>query len=313
VADTTYTWTAADKWEAPATALDLAVESLAEEFTSAESDLVNGTVTLGQDETISTAFDVPIGVTLKTGSYTLTVSDEIEIAGDIEVSGTFKLGAAASGTNTGTITVKNGGVSTSEGGKLDGAARTVVESGGKVYFWNEQASAAVLMVGGENDTTAILQLTEGTFTTTAANEPDPSLYVLDGKAQVNGITHYYSDDPSYSTIWFYPIETKVTVKADSELTVAAKATLYLKVVDDQLLVGEPGAAIVFLDGATLWGPDPSEVELNFYNADGALVPSNDNDHEKYAYPLGDDDDITFAWDANAGGEGVAGWKAVEEE
>jgi hypothetical protein len=301
-AGTTYTWTADSKWKAPATVLDLAVESLAEEFTGADIDLVTGTVTLGQKETISTALTVPVGVTL-------TVNSEIEIAENLEVSGTFKLGSTASGTNTGTITVKNGGVSTSEGGALSGAAHTVVESGGQVYFWG---GAPVLMVGGTADTTAILQLTEGTLTTTAGS---PSLYVLDGTAQVNGIVGGYSD-PSYSTKGFYAIQTgtKVTVKADSELTVAATTVLYLRAEDAQLLEGEPGATIVFLEGAILWGPEPEDFELNFYDAEGTiLAPEYDGYLGKYVYPLADDADTTFAWDTNADGEGTAGWKAAAAE
>jgi hypothetical protein len=162
------------------------------------------TVTLSQAKTIgSGAVTVPFGVTLETGSWTLTVNSgaTFTVAGTLDVDGGFTVtsgtlnnsgtinvesGGAqtysgAIGTNTGTINIK--GTSHAGGGTdLPGAGVNIVYAGGKVSF----DGGTNYFIGTASDGNAEFALTSGTFSFNNVG------YELDGAVTLKASKTFYA-------------------------------------------------------------------------------------------------------------------------
>jgi hypothetical protein len=145
------------------------------------------TVTLGDDFSVTGTAQsptvVPVGVTLATGTYTLTVADTkglsvagiVTVAGKLDVAGTLNVTGAVNveedgeyvfqatgtGTSTGNITIESGGeVVSVDGSDMAGTGWTVVQAGGKAYKNNKEA-----MFVGDSDDNAMIRLASGSVST----------------------------------------------------------------------------------------------------------------------------------------------------
>jgi hypothetical protein len=138
------------------------------------------TLTVGEGGTLSVTGTISVAGTLKVaGTVTADEDGEIEVTGtltvdedgEIEVAGEIRLESGSEGALNGTITIKDGGTSQdlNLGGNTlwgeDGEAtgKYVFEAGSKAYINAASLSQKALIIGGADDSTALIQLTAGKF------------------------------------------------------------------------------------------------------------------------------------------------------
>jgi hypothetical protein len=236
------------------------------------------------------AITVPVTKTFKVlSTYTLSIAGTLDVAGDVEVAGALTLDGTT-GTNTGTITVKSGGATTSLGAvDLTGAGLTVVEIGGQASR-EVAANTTVLFIGDDDDADAVFQLTAASTKLSFNNDG----YELDGTGTFNGLQGGYDGTVTYTGYWI-GADLTLTLTANSTLTVAAGSILGLGFEASGTVtpraLGAAGASIVATGTIECEGARPQ----NFYpNGNTTAI----------AYPGSG----TFNWNTDAGGSGVAGWK-----
>jgi hypothetical protein len=302
---------------------------------------VIGTDAAASGET-ATPTPVPLNVTLVVQSEkvltvasgkALSVAGTLNVAGalNVESGGKYAFEATGTGTSTGTITVKNGGeVLSVPGSDMGGTGYTVVEYGGKAYSGASWESNAAFVSTANDNGFAVIKLTSGSVSTNNYG------YVLDGVATV------YGTPASNSQGNFTVGETadasnsankndRLVLKAGSVLTVPGDNVsnnkhILLVVTNSSSslpgVTGEPGngsdkaAAQIVLqeygyidvydtDTSGLGPGDYSStidnLPHNFYTSDGTKITANGLRNK------------TFNWDANAGGNGTAGWKEATVE
>jgi hypothetical protein len=161
-------------------------------------------VTISADATLTISANVAITtkdkITVDSGK-TLTVAGEVAVSGNVVVSGTYIVDSSASGSHTGEVTVKSGGVIRND------TANSIIGTGTNVV----EAGDAVLSLGkGDKDNQAVV--TDGAITTN--KEPKVIL-----KA---GATLWH-----YSGINFYDnAGTSLTYDASHKTFTAATDTAY---------------------------------------------------------------------------------------
>jgi hypothetical protein len=280
-------------------AAEKAAAALAASADFAGKATVSGaTVTLTEDVTLTGDIAVAAGVTLDVADKTLTVpaAMKLDVAGEVEVAGQLIIedgGKNASGTLSGTITVKNGGVFESKGDNpfKDGAnGLTLVESGGKAYWKGHK-----LIVGSASDN-AIFVLDDGgsfSFNNTS--------FVVAGKVAFKGEANFNGE--GYPGMYVGSDSQLITLARGAEFTVDA----FLSVASNQengfTLVGASSGAgaapkIIVGSGGNVYFGDSHTADSNFY-------PSNTNDAQAFT-PAG----TIYNWSAEAGGQNKPGWKAA---
>jgi hypothetical protein len=226
--------------------------------------------------------------------------------------GKLTLADGASGTNSGTITVKSGGASydlSSGGGSLTSTNDTkdVIEAGGKIYTGGT-SDETNLRIGSTSDAKAIIQLVDGDFTGTKG------LYTLNGNAFIRGGYGLHHQE----------LIVKAGKKLTIDLTHAGARTsapygvfLWSDIEDDTKITGETGATIEVKDPTTtgldtghiyISGEDGGAV-VNFYDATGTILTATDLGGGIFYTIVGAG---TYEWDEDADGSSTAGWKAQSD-
>jgi hypothetical protein len=251
-------------------------------------------LTIASSGSLAVAKDITLTVS---GDATLAVEGTLNVAADAEVEvasgGVFTVENSGSGDLNGTITIKSGGVSydlASVGGSLwatASAGKYVFESGAKAYIGG--TTDGDLLIGGPTDDARVQLAAGATFSNSK------TAYTLDGDATLNGTLLLEADTP-------------LTIKAGKTLTIGKTSgtSVVLGLLVDTnkpAIKGEAGAKIVLVsdqgyidiyDSSLTYQNDISALPHNFYSATGTKEIANSFQG-------------TYAWDANAGGQDVAGW------
>jgi hypothetical protein len=205
------------------------------------------------------------------------------------VGGTYTLDGAT-GTNTGTVTVKNGGVIKSVA-TITGAGINTVEQGGTVYF-NDGTGEPFI----GTDSSAIFQLgANGKFSY------NNDSYTVEGSVTLNDTDGVANDPPD---VWIIGDEQVLTITRGGTLTIGTNAVLGL---------GHSNAATT----APVVGDLAGTGELpKIVFTDTGIGVFNWSSTYKYFYPNGGTTggepqlDTTYEWKANVNSTGNAGWEAT---
>jgi adhesin HecA-like repeat protein len=239
---------------------------------------VNGTLTAAGNFEVTGGTLVNTGTVEVAGEFTLGDAGTLTNAGTIEVSGEFTIPSSNTGTdggtNNGTILVKAGGeIHGNNVTKIGGTGFTVVEAGAKAYFGDESP-----FIGLDTDTTAIFQLSRGTFSYNNTS------YILDGIAKLPASAGFNVGDAH------------LTLKPGAVLTVANE----LRIADTSVVDSEPSgtnpAKIVFNSGGKL--TFKTDSTSNFYTNAGQLITASGSQ----TFSSG----AQFIWTAISGS--TYGWK-----
>ncbi|MDR1468779.1 MAG: hypothetical protein LBT00_05750 [Spirochaetaceae bacterium] len=298
--------------------------ALVTELGDANTSVSGATVTLTAAPTISgSTVTVPFGVTLAVdGSVTLTIGSgktltvegtlDIPDTGEVvvESGGEYVLGANASGTNEGTITIESGGSTWGKGGNITGEGVTVVEKGGKAFL-DAENGAKIYMIGdapvldGEAANLAPIILLTGAEAELTFNN---TTYRLDGDATLNGIWNGNSESPD--NVFSLDESQTLTIGTGSTLTIPnptdpiQSTALMLQMTSSSvspLVLGESEAQIVlaskagiyfYVDDSGFTGSIGDKAWNNFYSDATTKETVNNMHDETYVWSdvLGDGND-----------------------
>ncbi|MDR2759212.1 MAG: hypothetical protein LBB78_07525, partial [Spirochaetaceae bacterium] len=197
----------------------------------------------------------------------------------------YVIDAAATGTNTGSVTVKGTAVIWS-GGHIDGNGTNTVEAGGTVYF--NAAGTGTPFVGGSGSS-AVFAVTTGAFS--YKNDS----YIVQG-------------DVTYNGVWNDPIDEAnqtLTIKKGGKLTIPGGGKA-LRLKSDSVSASAIPIVVGDLSGT---GTVPQIVVTN----NNGLYFDRLIDINCYIGSTRETTNFvtagTYTWTADVGGAGIDGWKA----
>jgi hypothetical protein len=217
-------------------------------------------------------------------------SGVVNNAGTIEVEGVYTLDNVT-GTNTGNVTVKDGGIIYSVA-SISGTGINTVEQGGKVYFNDGTGDP---FVGSMSDATALFQLDTG-----GKLSYNNASYIVEGPVTLNDL----DGGTSTPEIWLNVDAQTLTIKKDGTLTLVANAVLGLggsvspdtaPVVGDLTGAGDHPPMIIFSSG--------SSGEFSYSSTHKYFYPNSSNTGNA---PIAGK---TYEWKDDVNGAGP-GWEAT---
>jgi hypothetical protein len=240
----------------------------------------------------------------------------------VEDGGEYQFLATATGSSTGNVTIKSGGITKAlGGGNMDGTGFTVVKQGGKAYL-GDALNALALIIGptptGQNDI-PVIALTSGKLSLNNAG------YELDGVATLNGLQA--AGNSSYNVFMVGNTgdanERALTLKAGRVLTVPGTNStddkhILVVVVDTtagpgvtgeaasgnkaaaQIVLAAFGCIDVYNSSGDGWTESISNLNHNFY--------PNSSDTKEATNSL---HNTTYNWNATINSS-AGGWEAAVE-
>jgi hypothetical protein len=225
-----------------------------------------GEITVDDGSTLEVAGTLTVaegGILEVTGALevdgTLDVAGTLEVAGSLDIpetsevavedGGEYVLVADATGSNEGTITVKDGGSTWSQDVDITGDGVNVIKKGGKAYLSGTTAATRLYMIGGDDvnagealNTVPIIWLESDDAKLTF----NDTTYRLDGEATLNGLSN--GTDNAFSL----NESQTLTIGENSTLTIPTRETsgntvFWLQATDGSStprVLGKAGARIV---------------------------------------------------------------------